>query len=208
MSFRKLWPWDTSAILDHFLRMSPQDRYCRFFGTVSDDVAARYVDAINWQKSVLYGYFVGSKLVGLAELVCGQSWWNRTAEIAVSVDEDQRGNGLGEMILHRALLAARNRLIDDVSLTCLYDNHAMVRLAAKNGAELHHSSEAIVAHFHSGPPSLRTLFEEHAMDGPALLGAAIAYGATLSPLTLPLIGGGARRGRTRPAKAPAPDRAA
>jgi GNAT superfamily N-acetyltransferase len=91
------------------------------------------------------GYVTGGAVRGLGqlELIGGAP---RAAELAVSVERAFQNRGVGSKLLHRLVVAARNRPIQRIHMVCLMDNGKAVRMARQLGG---------VPHFHDGEAQAR-----------------------------------------------------
>ncbi len=119
-----------AALRRHLLRLDPKARLSRFFGPAPDRVIADYVrdaDPIFVVTAV-----AGGEVCGVAE-VHPHHDRPRAAEIAVSVDEDRRHQGVGWILFSRAVEECRRRGIDDVWIVYLRGNEAMRRIAERAG---------------------------------------------------------------------------
>ena len=169
VTYRRLWPRDAAAIRAHFLRLSPDNRHSRFCGTVGDSVIDAYVDRIDWMQSVLIGGFDGDRLFAVGELLIPKRGWFRSAEASVSVEEAWQGHGFGDELLDMLLLAAQNRFLRSVELTCLGDNRAMTAMLTSHHATQRKESGMVVGVLRTGVPTALSLLREWALSVPRLL---------------------------------------
>ena len=66
---RKLSPRHRPKILQHLVRLEPQDRYLRFGYPATDEQIGRYVDGLNFVRDEIYGVFNRRlELVAMAHL--------------------------------------------------------------------------------------------------------------------------------------------
>src|SRR4029077_4452378 len=86
--------------------------------------------------AVTHGFLVDGILRGVAELRPFGTAFPSEAEVAFSIEKPWQSHGVGSALLERTLLAARNRGIKHVHMTCLADNARMQQLARKYEAEL------------------------------------------------------------------------
>jgi len=133
-TIRMLTPWERTKYRDHLLRLGPEDRRRRFGGAIDDCGIAAVVDRIDFRTAAVLAVFndrleVVAAVMVAADHDCG-------AELAFSVEEGHRGNGLGRALLGRAILWARNRGFDRVDVVFLYDNDAMRHLARRAGMRI------------------------------------------------------------------------
>jgi GNAT superfamily N-acetyltransferase len=139
---RRLWPADRALVLDYFRRLDPETRRDRFMGDVGDKGVAAYAARSVAAEGVMYGAVIDGALRGLAELRPagpGSSpyFLGPRAEAAFAVERAYRRRGIGAALFARIARAARNRGVSDLRVRCLARNGPMLRLAARQGAELH-----------------------------------------------------------------------
>jgi GNAT superfamily N-acetyltransferase len=132
-TIRKLWISEAPLYCAHLLRLDPESRRDRFNGTVSAAYVRSFAESSNLADAVVHGFFVDGVLRGVAEL---RPLPGYEAEVALSVEKDWQGHGIGAAMLQRTFLAARSRGIKLLHVTCLPDNRRMRRLARKFAAEL------------------------------------------------------------------------
>jgi GNAT superfamily N-acetyltransferase len=131
MIIRELRPDEGDKLAGLLLDLSADDRYRRFGRSMTDDSIRGYVAHIAWSEWVLLGAFNShAELVGVLELADAQPG---SCEIAVAVAPGYRGRGVGKELMDRALLKARVRGKDRVTLLCQADNEPMRRLAKSSG---------------------------------------------------------------------------
>jgi GNAT superfamily N-acetyltransferase len=131
MLIRELQPAERTKLTAFLLALRADDRYRRFGRSMADDAIRSYVDRIDWSEWVLLGAFNSqAELVGVLELADARPG---ACEIAVAVLPAYRGKGVGKELMERALLKARVRGKDRVTLLCQADNEPMRRLAKAAG---------------------------------------------------------------------------
>lgn len=118
------------ALAHHLMRLEIGARLSRFF-TPSPDRAIRHYVAHSAPIFVVTAER-GGEVCGVAE-VHPHHARPRSAEIAVSVDEDLRRRGIGRELFERALTEARARGIGDIWVVYLSGNEAMRRIAHRAG---------------------------------------------------------------------------
>jgi GNAT superfamily N-acetyltransferase len=132
-TIRKLSVGEAPFYRAHLLRLDAESRRNRFNGTVSDAYIRGFAESSNLADAVIHGFFLDGVLRGVAELrplpAC-------EAEVALSIEKDWQGHGVGAALLERTLIAARNREIKTLHLTCLVENLRMRHLARQFNAEL------------------------------------------------------------------------
>lgn len=136
---------DARADVERFFLQELDDvsLYWRFFRTMTPATVHAYVAQIPFgEQGMVFGAFLGERLVGVAELssipgsdMCRE---NRPgsmscAELGIAVSDRMRHKGLGRMLLQRVLLQAWTRGLKRVQLSSLRDNTPMLRLAESTG---------------------------------------------------------------------------
>src|SRR5262249_10149047 len=127
---RKIWIGEARAYREHLLRLDPVSRRNRFGGALAGELIEAYAANAMRVDSVLHGFWVGAELRPLGAACPGE------AEVAFSIEKPWQSHGVGSALLERTLLAARNRGITHIHMTCLADNVRMRQLADKFAAEL------------------------------------------------------------------------
>lgn len=158
-TYRKLWPMERSLLHRHFLRLGPASRHMRFGHAVSDRYVEDYCQSIGGFATVVYGAFVAGELRAAAELHLAETW-PLEAELALSVEDDWQDIGLGSALMSRVLLAARNRGVGKLTMTCLSHNHRMRRIAQKHHALLTLFPDQIDGHLDPSAPDHLSLMNE------------------------------------------------
>jgi GNAT superfamily N-acetyltransferase len=169
---RKLWTGDAQAYGDHLLRLDAESRRNRFGGAVADEFIRRHAETTFEPENVLYGFLANGVLRGAAELRpfapgAGQ------AEAAFSIERPWQSHGVGTELLERVLLAARNRGIKHLHITCLLDNHRMQQLARKFDAELRRDYDSVIGEVEAPYPTPLSLMREMIADGTGLATAML-----------------------------------
>ncbi len=90
------------------------------------------------------------------------------AEVAITVEGEFQGRGIGTELLRRLLEIATNRLIKTVNLFCQSDNLPMQKIARKLGAHLHAIDGSIEADIEQSWPNGWSLLREALADGSAM----------------------------------------
>ena len=131
--FRRLFPWDADHYAAHLKALSPDGRRRRFCGMVNDDVLdAHAVRAI--ETGHVEGCFLDGGLIGAFELFvdpqCGH------AQVALSVDPEHDGDGLGTELMVRARSRASLLGATGIELQIQGDNAAMIAVARGAGAPM------------------------------------------------------------------------
>jgi RimJ/RimL family protein N-acetyltransferase len=170
---RKLWGSDAQAYGEHLLRLDERSRRNRFGGTVADAFIRGHAERAFEPENVLYGFFGDGVLRGVAELR-PFSLHADQAEAAFSIERPWQSHGVGTELLDRTLLAARNRGIKQLHVTCLSENLRMQQLARKFDAELRRDDDdSIVGEVEAPYPTPMSLMREMIADGTGLATAML-----------------------------------
>jgi GNAT superfamily N-acetyltransferase len=162
---RKLWIGESDLYRDHLLRLDPASRRNRFAGAVSDEFVRDYADISFGIDALIHGFFIEGSLHGAAELRPIGAPIAREAEAAFSIEKPWQSHGVGSMLLERTLLAARNRGLKFLHMTCLADNKRMQQLARKYDAELSFDFASVVGEVAAPRPTPLSLMREMLADG-------------------------------------------
>ena len=129
----------TPELLAHFLALGEEDRYLRFGYAASDAQIDAYVTRIDFLRDEVFGVFNRKlELIAAAHIALScQPEQACKAEFGVSVLESGRGKGIGTRLFRRAAMFARNRGIEILTMQCLTQNAAMMRIARRAGMEVH-----------------------------------------------------------------------
>jgi GNAT superfamily N-acetyltransferase len=133
---RRLYRHDARPIEAHFLRLGGQDRRLRFFREATDTQIRTYVQGIDWDHSLLLGAICADRVIGLAEALFDRSIPPRHAEIAVSVDTDLRGRGLGGFLVAHAVDRAGLLGVHRTSLSFLRENRPIQQIVRTLGGHV------------------------------------------------------------------------
>jgi GNAT superfamily N-acetyltransferase len=161
---RKLWVGEAHKYSGHLLRLDPESRHNRFGGGVSDEFIANYVKLTLSLDAVVHGFFVDGKLRGAAELrMLGNSPADG-AEAAIAIEKAWQSHGVGSVLLERTILAARNRGIKHLHMTCLANNRRMQKLARKFEADLTFDFGSVVGEVEAPFPTPMSIWREAVAD--------------------------------------------
>jgi GNAT superfamily N-acetyltransferase len=180
VEIRRLWPSDKEAFRDHLLRLDPRSRHLRFGGGMSDEFLVHYAEHCFGKGDLLYGAFVGGKMVGAAELRANRPIWSEQApfgrdihaEAAFSVEEGFRRRGIGEKLFKRIQRAATNHGVETIEIVCLPDNIGMQSLAKKFKTRFTFEENALTGRLTARRPTAFSLMRE-------VSGDALDFGAAL-----------------------------
>ncbi len=122
-------PWRV-GLMRHLLRLDLKARISRFFGPAPDGMISDYVrDA---KPLFVVTAEAGGEVCGVAE-VHPHHEMRHAAEIAVSVDEDRRRQGVGWTLFSHAVEECKRRDIEDVWIVYLRGNEPMRRIGERAG---------------------------------------------------------------------------
>jgi RimJ/RimL family protein N-acetyltransferase len=172
VEIRRLWPPDMDGFRDHLLRLDPRSRHERFGGGMSDDFIVHYAEHCFGKGDLLYGAFVGGRLIGAAELRSSQAIWSEQApfgrhihaEAAFSVEEAYRRRGIGEQLFKRIERAASNHGVETIEIVCLPDNVGMQRLAQKFKTVFNLEENSLAGRLTARRPTAFSLMREASGD--------------------------------------------
>ena len=133
-ALRRLWATETRTFKNHLLRLDPDSRRLRFSGAVSDDFVIDYANNALRRALGVFGYFVDGELRGVSEL--HGAMYARTGEAAFTVEPAFQGSGVGTRLMGRVVLAARNRGMRHLVVSCLRENARMQKIAARHEADI------------------------------------------------------------------------
>jgi GNAT superfamily N-acetyltransferase len=169
---RKLWSSDAGAYADHLLRLDPASRRSRFGGAVADTFVRHHAQGAFDPANVIYGFVADNVLRGVAELRPFEPGADR-AEAAFSIEKPWQSHGVGSELLDRVLLAARNRGVKQLHITCLLENERMQQLARKFDADLRHECDTVIGEVEAPYPTPLSLMREMIADGTGLATAVL-----------------------------------
>lgn len=166
--YRKLWPGEVNRIEAHLLRLDMTDRRLRFCGSLSDEKISDFCANIDWARTTVLGCFVDGDLRGTGFIVLLPEGFSVDAEIAFSVESQFQNNGVGTMLLQKAMAVARNRYIKTAHLLCVRENVKMRRIASKLDAVFSYIGPDIEGTVSPHWPTYLSYIEEAELDGQTL----------------------------------------
>jgi GNAT superfamily N-acetyltransferase len=170
---RKLWIGEANSFRDHLLRLDRDSQRSRFGSPVTRYFIENYAAHALGPDSLMHGYFVDGTLRAAAELRPFGRQFPFKAEAAFSVEQDWQNAGVGTELLERTLLAARNRGIRTLYMSCLADNLRMQAVARKYRAEIRFEADDVTGHVANSAPTPLSLFREFVADGYGLATAIL-----------------------------------
>jgi ribosomal protein S18 acetylase RimI-like enzyme len=154
---KTLTPLDRPALSRHFVALDAEDRRLRFGIALTDRAILDYVEHIDFERDTVLGVFDDElQLIGVGHLAqaVGQG------ELGVSVLPGFRGRGIGNALLGRAHMHARNHGLKQLFMHCLSENSAMLHLARKQGMRIVSASGEADAHLALAPSDVASLATE------------------------------------------------
>ena len=176
---RKLWNVETRVYRDHLLRLDHESRRNRFCGAIADDTIRSYAATTHGPDVVVHGFFVDGVLRGAADLHILGPLYRREAEAAFSIEKPWQSLGIGSALLERSLLAARNRGIKLLHVSCLADNQRMQQLARKFDAELTFDFGTVIGKVENPHPTPLSVMRELVVDGHSFAAAYVDFQSRL-----------------------------
>lgn len=162
---RKVWIGEADKYREHLLRLDADSRRNRFGGALADELILAYAETAMQIGTVMHGFLVDGILRGVAELKPLGTAFPGVAEVAFSIEKPWQSHGVGSALLERTLLAARNRGIKLVHMSCLAGNARMQQLARKFEAELSFDFGGVVGEVEAPHATPLSLFREFVADG-------------------------------------------
>jgi GNAT superfamily N-acetyltransferase len=151
----------------HLLALSKEDRYLRFGYSASDEMIARYVTGLNFERDEIFGIYNRQlELIAMAHMAFSlETDFSSCAEFGVSVLAHARGRGYGASLFDRAVMRARNEGAEMMFIHALSENTAMLNIARKSGAILQRDGAESDAYLRLLPSNfdsrMTEVFEEH-----------------------------------------------
>jgi len=170
---RKIWIGEIEKYREHLLRLDEDSRSSRFGGAVSEEFITNYVGTIGSLDAIIHGFFIDGVLRGAAELRPVGTAPPDEAEVAFSIEQPWQSHGVGSALLDRTLLAARNRGIKLLHMSCLAHNERMQQLARKFDAELSFDFGGVVGEVETPHPTPMSMLREWFADGHGFATAAL-----------------------------------
>ena len=117
----------------HFDALNDADAVLRFGNRPDREMRHAYVDGIDFTRDSVFGVYAGDlSLLGVAHLACRDG----EGELGISVLPGHRFQGVGSALFDRAVTRARNRGIEELFMTCLAHNGAIMHIARKAGMKI------------------------------------------------------------------------
>lgn len=151
-----LTTFDKPKIIEHLKRLSKEDRYTRFFASVSDYVIDQYVMSIDMSKSAAFGIFDEDILIAFVHV---SEPVDSVSELGISIDTDYRGVGLSQKLMDRVKVYCNTHNIKTLCMSCLYENKKMQNVARNAGMTVILDQEEAVAKLDCSPKPLDIIQE-------------------------------------------------
>lgn len=136
-------------ILDHFLSLTYDDRYNRFFNTMGPDAIRDWILSVT-ENSYSHYFFVeegdDGRFIGVS--VLGIIPGTNIAGIGISVTPEHRGKGVAKKLLFEMIRVAKNLRVSDLEFECLLCNYESKNLFTHFGFSSHYDPEqqCVVGH--------------------------------------------------------------
>lgn len=142
-TIRVIGPEDKAAVKAFFKRLSPESRYSRFFSMSGpDEELLKALTSLEQDKQL--GLMVFRLMEGSEKIIAVGSYHKmdeKTAEVAMAVDDQFQGKGIGTHLLERlSLLAVRNGFVS-FRATTHFTNQPMLEVFRNSGFHLTEKQE-------------------------------------------------------------------
>lgn len=129
---------DRPLILSHYLRLSPEDRYLRFFSALGDYQITRFVEnLLDLNEGVAFGIMEDGALVGVGCVSKSMVRDDRIeAEAGFSVDSNFRSRGFASMLMSAMIGYCKGAGVDTLVMCCLRQNRKMQAIAKNFGLHI------------------------------------------------------------------------
>jgi GNAT superfamily N-acetyltransferase len=185
---RLLQPNEHRLLRAHLLRLSPASRRDRFNGGISDSFIKTYASRCFERGTIVFAYLQDGDVRAAAELHAPERSADHIPEIAFSVEDRLRRQGVGTALFEQIVAEARRRGYARLRITTSGQNHAMKALAGKFGAHLTFASgeaTGIIDLTHEDRSTAAAAPQRGRAGAPALAAlAATPWGMPLSSLLL------------------------
>jgi GNAT superfamily N-acetyltransferase len=133
---RVLKPREMPLLRDHLLRLDPVSRRDRFNGVVDEGFLKKYAGGCFDEGVIVIGYIEDGEVHAAAELHPPTRSTDSTPEIAFSVEQHLRRQGVGSVLFKALLAEAKRNGYKRLRVTTGAQNDAMRALARKFGTKL------------------------------------------------------------------------
>ena len=169
-TWRKLLPVEYQLYEAHLLRLDGADRAARFDAAKNDAAVRDYARGLTWPQTRVLGCFVDGALRGAAEIqTFSVSGAVLDAEMALSVESPYQGLRIGEGLVRRGLLIARNRWLRRVGMVSSPSNRRLHRIARRMGGVTTVDEAGAETLFTLDRPDAASVLREWSEDGTAIV---------------------------------------
>jgi GNAT superfamily N-acetyltransferase len=112
----------------------------------------------------VYGYIEDNEVRAAAELRKLGNVWGHEAEAAFSVEKVYQDQGIGTELMGRVILAARNRGLQRLYMSCLAENDRMQAIARKFEADLRFEYGEVIGEIVPQEPNYFSILAEAVED--------------------------------------------
>lgn len=133
---RPIHPDDKRVLADAFTRLSPQTRFNRFL-VPSDRLSntqLAYLTELDFHDHVAWGLLDGDEPVSVARFI-RLADAPASADFAVTVFDSHQGRGIGPLMIKVLAVSARARGISRFEFDVLSENHPMLKVLDRMGAD-------------------------------------------------------------------------
>lgn len=187
-AIRRVRPEEADGLVAHLLRLDAGDRRKRFGRPIKDSQIERYIAGIDWARAGAIGFFADGGIRASAQIAWPVLDWLDGAEVGLTVEAPYRNRGVGGELMRQAITLARNLELGALHVFTRADNEPVKHLVRKAGFRLTHVGSEIEGRLALDPPDVRSLMQEAADNGAALVGAHFdpsPVGDLLRPPRLP-----------------------
>jgi len=153
VTIRPIRPEDETAHYEFFKHLSPEDLRYRFFGVVRELSHMEMVrlTQIDYEREMAF-IATAPDEEGVNETLgvvrASTKPDNSSAEFAIIVRSDQKGQGMGRLLMEKIIRYCRDRGTGSIDGQALLDNKAMQTLAEKVGFDVWRNTDDEVAEMH------------------------------------------------------------
>lgn len=138
----------------------------RFNSSVSDGFIETYCRGLPGASPIILGYYAGDTLRGAAELfILADNSDRRSCEIALSVEADHQGRGIGTSLVRRMLVLASNRRVRTMHVLYTRGNKRMENIVRRFDAAVSSDGAQAEAVLRVPLPDDLSVFEEAMIGG-------------------------------------------
>jgi RimJ/RimL family protein N-acetyltransferase len=143
IQIRNLDQRDLDLIEPYWTSFSVEERRQRFHGQLGNDTIRRHLRKLDFSSVRMLGAFENGVLKGTAEMIpCGQG---AMAELAIILHVDLKGKRVADRMMEVLRRQAQADGMDTIEAYMDIDNHAMRRLAQRNGYSVARNENGMVA---------------------------------------------------------------